>query len=70
MKLLEDMEFYTETKGGKFVGRVREFVDLRTRPMVKRLDAVDGIITLTAERVREIVSSQIAAKTEARKGRA
>lgn len=54
MRGIEDMQFYTETNDGKFVGRVREFPKLRTPPKVKRLDAVSDIITLTSKRIREI----------------
>lgn len=55
MRGIEDMGFYTETnRSGKFVGRVREFPDVRTKPYEKRLDAVSEIVTLTSERIREI----------------
>lgn len=54
MRGIEDMQFYADAKDGKFVGRVREFSDLRTRPQHKRLDAIDEIITLTSNRIREI----------------
>lgn len=65
MKGIEDMQFYTDERDGKHIGRVREFKDLRTRPMARRLDAVDAIITLTAKRIREIESSRWAAARSA-----
>lgn len=59
MRGIEDMGFYVElNKGGKFVDRVREFPDVRTSPQSKRLDAVDEVVRLTAERIREIHESQ------------
>jgi hypothetical protein len=54
---IEDMQFYTEEVDGKFVGKVEEFPKLRTRPLASRLDAVDGIVSLTAKRIREIHAS-------------
>lgn len=55
MRGIEDMGFTTErTRAGKFIGRVREFADLKTRPKANRLDAVDEIVRLTSERIAEI----------------
>lgn len=55
MRGIEDMWFSTEKNhDGRFIGRVREFPDLRTKPSTSRLDAIDDIIKLTAERIREI----------------
>ena len=39
---------------GKFVGRVDEFEDLRTKPCGTRAQAIDEIITLTAEKLRHL----------------
>lgn len=53
--LLEDCDFYTATaRDGRFVGRVREFPDLRTRPRERALDARDDIITLTRNRLADL----------------
>jgi hypothetical protein len=58
MKGLGDMEFYTDTtRAGKFVGKVVEFPDLKTGAKASRLDAIDEIITLTAERIGDIHES-------------
>lgn len=59
MRGIEDMWFYTEqNRVGKFVGRVREFPDVRTRPYEKRVDAISEVVTLTSQRIREIHESQ------------
>jgi hypothetical protein len=55
MRSIEDMRFSAEaTRNGSFIGRVYEFPQLRTSPKRSRLDAIDEIITLTVERIREI----------------
>lgn len=52
---IEDTNFYTEkNRDGKHVGRAREFPNLRTKPHVSRLDAVDEIISLVTDKLREI----------------
>lgn len=59
MKGLEDMQFYCDIdRIGKFIGRVREFDDLRTRPHGSRLDALNEIVGLTSQRVAEIDSNR------------
>lgn len=59
MRPIEDMQFTADaTRDGKFIGRVREFRDLRSNPKSSRLDAIDEIITLTSERIREIDGSR------------
>jgi hypothetical protein len=61
---IEDMQFATvRTRDDKFVGKVREFPDLKTRPQAKRLDAIDEIVRLTSERIREIHEAQHQAAT-------
>lgn len=55
MRGIEDMQFAAEPqRDGRFVGRVREFPKLRTQPYKSRLDALDEIIRLTSEEIREI----------------
>lgn len=55
MKGIEDMCFSTtKNRDGKWVGIVKEFPTLRTRPMVSRLDAISEIVAMTSERIREI----------------
>jgi len=59
VKNIEDMQFSCEPdSGGKFVGRVAEFPKLRSKPHTNRLDALDEIIRLAADRLREIDCSQ------------
>jgi hypothetical protein len=59
MRAIEDMRFSVDTtRDGKFVGRVYEFPDLRTKPKAKRLDAIDEIIALTSTRLAEIHQSR------------
>lgn len=63
MKGIEEMDFSCEPdRNGKYVGRVAEFPKLHTRPHTKMLDALDEIITLTSEQLREIDSSREQAK--------
>lgn len=59
MKGIEDMRFSANAdRDGKFVGRVEEFPDLKTRPMANRLDALDEIINKTRERLRDIAEAK------------
>jgi hypothetical protein len=59
VKGIEDMGFRAEPlDDGRFVGHVREFDDLHSKPHRNRLDAIDEIITLTSRRLREIDSSR------------
>lgn len=52
---LDDCEFYTtRTNDGKFVGRVEQFPDLRTRPKALALDARDDIITMTRDKLARL----------------
>ncbi|OCB42532.1 hypothetical protein A5722_31005 [Mycobacterium vulneris] len=54
--LLDDCEFYTTavTDGDGFIGRVKEFPDLRTRPHKRGLDALDDIMTRTAAKLAQL----------------
>lgn len=55
MRPLAEMDFYVDTtKRGKFIGRVGEFPDLKTKAHKSRLDAIDEIVSLAAERIRDI----------------
>lgn len=55
MRGIEDMWFYTEQPvEGRFVGRVREFPDIRTKAQKSKLDAINDIVGLTTQRIREI----------------
>jgi hypothetical protein len=58
VKSIADMGFSAEAnRSGKFVGRVVEFPDLHTGAKSSRLDALDEIIALTAERISDICES-------------
>ena len=51
---LPDCTFQTETNDrGQFVGRCREFPDLRTRSYRSRLDAVDAIVDQVRDAIRK-----------------
>jgi hypothetical protein len=64
---IEDMRFKAQrTRDGKFVGRVYEFPELRTRPYTKAIDAVDDIIGQTAQRIADIHESQWIARQASR----
>ncbi|ORA23421.1 hypothetical protein [Mycobacterium aquaticum] len=52
---LDDCNFYTVPTGdGQFIGRVREFPNLRTRRRDRALDALDDVITLTRNRIADL----------------
>lgn len=52
---LDDCEYYTDTTdSGKFVGRVRQFPALRTRPQDRAMDATDDIVTLTRNKLIQL----------------
>lgn len=56
---IEDCNFAAKPTGkGTFVGRVREFPDLRTRPYEKSIDALDDIISQTRDRLAAIASQR------------
>jgi hypothetical protein len=54
MRSLEDMSFHVVKHGDRYIGKVIEFPSLRSRPHTNRLDALDEIITITRDRIREI----------------
>jgi hypothetical protein len=55
VKPLEECEFGAfANKQGMFIGRCREYPDLRTRPRKSRLDAIDDIIAATRDKIRDI----------------
>ncbi len=63
MRGIEDMQFATEPqRDGRFVGVVREFPKLRTRPYKSRLDAVDEIVRLASLEIRDIYERMGSAK--------
>lgn len=52
---LGDCEFHSEPNdNGMYVGRCREFPDLRTRPRKSRLDALDDIVTAVSAKLRKV----------------
>lgn len=67
--LLEACDFYTElTDSGMFVGRVREFPRLRTRPQTNALDARTHIITLTRDAIAYAAQDQALAAIKRKNG--
>ena len=59
MKSIDEMTFHTDKqRGGRYVGRVREFRDLRSKPKTSALDAISEIVTITSERIRDIDESR------------
>jgi predicted RNase H-like HicB family nuclease len=59
MKSLDEMQFHTDKqRDGRYVGRVQEFRDLHSRPKTSALDAIDEIVALTSERIRDIDESR------------
>lgn len=59
MKSIDEMEFYTEKRrDGWYIGRCREFKDIRTKATRSALDAISEIIALTSERIRDIDESR------------
>jgi hypothetical protein len=63
LKPLEDCNFRAiATRDGKFVGRVKEFPDLRSRPQKSSLDAVDEIITLTRDKIAALHAAKAGLK--------
>lgn len=52
---LGDCDFTAEpNKNGLFVGRCKQYPDLRSRPHRKKLDALDDIISLTSDKIRDL----------------
>lgn len=45
------------TARGEFVGYVEEFPDVRTRPRASRLDALDDVVTMTREKLRQLADA-------------
>jgi len=55
VKTLADCSFTTYLgREGRFVGVCREFPKLRSKAQRSRLDAIDDIISLVSQRIREI----------------
>jgi DNA-directed RNA polymerase sigma subunit (sigma70/sigma32) len=59
MRSIDELQFYTEKqRDGRYIGRVQEFRDLRSRPNTSVLDAISDIFALTSERIRDIEDSR------------
>jgi len=56
LPLLDECEYYTTANdaGDRFVGRVKQFPDLKTKALQSRADAANEIVTLTAARLRRL----------------
>lgn len=52
---LGDCEFTAEpNRVGLYVGRCRQYPDLRSRPRKDKLDAIDDIVALASEKIRDL----------------
>lgn len=59
MKTIDEMTYGVQARRDRrFVGRVREFPDLKTRPKRTAADAISAIVAMTAERIQDIHESQ------------
>lgn len=58
MKTVDEMTYtVTTTRDGRFVGKVAEFPQVKTRKCKSRLDALDQIVQLTAEHLQDICAA-------------
>lgn len=52
---IDECNFATvTTDSGKFVGKVREFPKLRSRPQKSSIDAIDEIVSMTRDKLRRL----------------
>lgn len=52
---LGNCDFHADTNDkGQFIGRCKQFQELRTRPYKSRLDAIDAIVTLVSDKIRNL----------------
>lgn len=52
---VDECTFHTRaTDDGRFVGYVEEFSDVRTKSHLRRLDALDEVMTKTALKLRKL----------------
>jgi hypothetical protein len=59
MKSIDEMTYSTDKqRDGRYVGRVQEFRDIRSKPKTSALDAISEVVTLTSERLRDIDESR------------
>lgn len=55
LPLIDECEYYTTTNdAGHFIGRVKQFPDLKTKACRSRIDATDEIVTRTAAHLRRL----------------
>lgn len=54
---LGDCDCYTEiTDAGRYVGRVRQFPNLRSRPQRTSLDAIDEVLSLARNKIARLTA--------------
>lgn len=59
LPLLDECEYYTtRNDAGRFVGRVKQFPDLKTKPYASRADAAEAIVNATAANLRRLHGAQ------------
>lgn len=54
---LGDCDCYTEiTDSGTYIGRVRQYPDIRTRPQKTSLDAIDEVMSLLRNKIARLTA--------------
>lgn len=55
LPLLDECEYFTTADNrGRFTGHVKQFENLRSKPCRARVDAIDEIVSITAEHIRRL----------------
>ncbi|MCG7592420.1 hypothetical protein [Mycobacterium sp. PSTR-4-N] len=55
MITLDRCDFYATTnKTGQFIGRCKQFPDIKTAPRARKIDAIDLAITAVRDRLAEV----------------
>ncbi|MEW5810294.1 MAG: hypothetical protein AB1925_12655 [Actinomycetota bacterium] len=55
MITLDRCDFYATTnKTGQFIGRCKQFPDIKTKPQTRKVDAIGDAVTAVSARIREI----------------
>lgn len=66
---LHECTFYADpTDRGHYIGRCREWPDLRSRPHRHRLDAIDDVIDKVSDKLRHVHASINGAATARKRG--
>lgn len=58
LPLVDECDYFTTVNAdGKFVGKVDQFPDLRSKPCSSRIDATADIVTRTATHLRRLAGA-------------